>query len=298
ALPEPQRPLDLPTYAFQRTRYWLDPVKTTGDVSTAGLTTAAHPFLGAVVDLAGSDGTVLTGRLSLKSHPWLADHAVSGTVLLPGTAFVDLALHAADETGCEVLEELTLQAPLVLTGTTAVLLRVEVGEPDEDGRRSVGIHSRPDTEGALWTRHATGELGHGSTPGVSADAVWPPAGAVRLDTSTLYEELAAAGYEYGPAFQGVQAAWRNGDDVFAEVSLAEDQHSDADTFGIHPALLDATLHTALLTPGTELPAPRLPFAWSGIHLHATGATTVRVHITPTPTDSITLKITDTTGQPV
>ncbi|NEC07932.1 SDR family NAD(P)-dependent oxidoreductase, partial [Streptomyces sp. SID7909] len=298
ALPEPQRPLDLPTYAFQRTRYWLDPVKTTGDVSTAGLTTAAHPFLGAVVDLAGSDGTVLTGRLSLKSHPWLADHAVSGTVLLPGTAFVDLALHAADETGCEVLEELTLQAPLVLTGSAAVLLRVEVGEPDEDGRRSVGIHSRPDTEGALWTRHVTGELGHGSTPGMPADGVWPPAGAVRLDTSALYEELAAAGYEYGPVFQGVQAAWRNGDDVFAEVALAEDQHQDADTFGIHPALLDATLHTALLTPGTELPAPRLPFAWSGIHLHATGATTVRVHITPTPTDGITLRITDTTGQPV
>ncbi|MFF3625591.1 SDR family NAD(P)-dependent oxidoreductase, partial [Streptomyces sp. NPDC002467] len=297
-LPEPQQPLDLPTYAFQRSRYWLDPVKTTGDVSTAGLATAEHPLLGAVVDLAGSDGTILTGRLSLATHPWLADHAVSGTVLLPGTAFVDLALHAADETGCDVLEELTLQAPLVLTGTTAVLLRVEVGEADEDGRRSIGIHSRPDTEGALWTRHATGELGHGDIPAAPADAAWPPVGATRTDISGLYEALAVAGYEYGPVFQGVRAAWRLGDEVFAEIALAEGQHGDVDGFGVHPALLDATLHTGLLTPGTELPAPRLPFVWSGVRLHATGATSVRVRISPVGADSIALHITDATGQPV
>ncbi|MYW09746.1 KR domain-containing protein, partial [Streptomyces sp. SID2563] len=306
ALPEPQRPLDLPTYPFQRTRYWLESAPTTGDVTMAGLTSAEHPLLGAVTQVAGSGSAVLSGRLSLKSHPWLADHAVSGTVLLPGTAFVELALRAGYETGCEVLEELTLQAPLLLGATGAVRLQVVV-DAEEGGRRAVTVYSRPESaeesgdDGAEWTGHAAGVLSSLAVPtprGVSAGAVWPPAGAVRLDTSALYEELAAAGYEYGPAFQGVQAAWRNGDDVFAEVSLAEDQHSDADTFGIHPALLDATLHTALLTPGTELPAPRLPFAWSGIHLHATGATTVRVHITPTPTDSITLKITDTTGQPV
>ncbi|MFB8209354.1 SDR family NAD(P)-dependent oxidoreductase [Streptomyces sp. NPDC056010] len=305
ALPEPQRPLDLPTYAFQRTRYWLESAPTTGDVTMAGLTSAEHPLLGAVTEVAGSGSAVLSGRLSLKSHPWLADHAVSGTVLLPGTAFVELALRAGYETGCEVLEELTLQAPLLLGATGAVRLQVVV-EAEEGGRRAVTVYSRPESaeesdDGAEWTGHAAGVLSSTAVPeprGVSADGVWPPAGATRVDTSTLYEELAAAGYEYGPVFQGVQAAWRHGDDVFAEVALAEDQHQDADTFGIHPALLDATLHTALLTPGTELPAPRLPFAWSGIHLHATGATTVRVHITPTPTDGITLRITDTTGQPV
>nr|WP_265869922.1 type I polyketide synthase [Streptomyces drozdowiczii] len=303
ALPEPQRPLDLPTYPFQRTRYWLESAPATGDVTMAGLTSAEHPLLGAVTEVAGSGSAVLSGRLSLKSHPWLADHAVSGTVLLPGTAFVELALRAGYETGYEVLEELTLQAPLLLGATGAVRLQVVV-DAEEGGRRAVTVYSRPESaeesgdDGTEWTRHATGELGHGGVPGAPADGVWPPAGAVRVDTSALYEELAAAGYEYGPAFQGVQAAWRNGDEVFAEVALAEDQHSDAGTFGIHPALLDATLHTALLTPGTALPAPRLPFAWSGIHLHATGATTVRVHITPAHTDSITLHITDTTGQPV
>ncbi|MEU2027341.1 acyltransferase domain-containing protein, partial [Streptomyces sp. NPDC016469] len=240
ALPEPQRPLDLPTYPFQRTRYWLESAPTTGDVAMSGLTAAEHPLLGAVTQVAGSGSAVLSGRLSLKSHPWLADHAVSGTVLLPGTAFVELALRAGYETGCEVLEDLTLQAPLLLDTTGAVRLQVVV-DAEEGGRRAVTVYSRPESaemsgdDGSEWTGHASGVLSSTAVPaprGVSGDAVWPPAGAVRLDTSTLYEELAAAGYEYGPTFQGVQNAWRHGDDLYAEITLTEDQHTNADTFGI------------------------------------------------------------------
>ncbi|MCT2545544.1 polyketide synthase dehydratase domain-containing protein, partial [Streptomyces atratus] len=209
-LPAVQRPVALPTYAFQRSRYWLESVGPVGgDVSAAGLVAAGHSLLGAVVELAGADGVVLSGRLSLQTHPWLADHAVAGTVLLPGTAFVDLALHAADETGCDTLEELTIQAPLVLAEGTAVQLRVEVGEPGEAGRRTVNIHSRPDTEGSSWTCHASGEIGTGTrTTAPDGVGVWPPVGAVRVDSSGLYGALAVAGYEYGPVFQGVEAVWR------------------------------------------------------------------------------------------
>ncbi|MER5503623.1 zinc-binding dehydrogenase, partial [Streptomyces sp. NPDC002561] len=317
-LPEAGSLVGLPTYAFQRGRYWLESVGVVGgDVSAAGLVAAGHALLGAVVDLAGADGVVLSGRLSLQSHPWLADHAVAGTVLLPGTAFVDLALHAGDRTDCDTLEELTIQAPLVLAEGTAVQLRVEVGEPGEAGRRTVNIHSRPDTEGSSWTCHASGELGIGSrTEASDVSGVWPPVGAVRVDVSGLYGELAGVGYEYGPVFQGVEAVWRRGAEVFAQVVLGEEECGGAGGFGVHPALLDAALHAGLLPgpadhsagsgdgsgsgsgAGSGPVAPRLPFVWSGVRLHATGAVAVRVRLVPVGNDSVSVELFDGEGRPV
>ncbi|MFF4085204.1 SDR family NAD(P)-dependent oxidoreductase, partial [Streptomyces sp. NPDC001777] len=300
-LPGAGRLTGLPTYAFQRSRYWLESVGVVGgDVSAAGLVAAGHALLGAVVDLAGADGVVLSGRLSLQTHPWLADHAVAGTVLLPGTAFIDLALHAGDQAGCDTLEELTIQAPLVLAEGTAVQLRVEVGEPGEDGRRTVSIHSRPDTEGSSWTCHASGELGNGvRTEAPDPVGVWPPVGAVRVDVSGLYGELAGAGYEYGPVFQGVEAVWRRGVEVFAQVVLGEEECGGAEGFGVHPALLDAALHAGLLPgDGSGPVAPRLPFVWSGVRLHATGAVAVRVRLVPVGNDSVSVELFDGEGRPV
>ncbi|MEH0554901.1 SDR family NAD(P)-dependent oxidoreductase [Streptomyces sp. B21-101] len=297
-------PVGLPTYAFQRTRYWLDPVgPTSADVSAAGLTAAAHPLLGAVVELAGTQSVVLSGRLSLKSHGWLADHAVAGTVLLPGTAFVEMALRAGDEAGCDVLDELTLQAPLLLPEGTAVRLRVEVGQPDEAGRRAVAIHSRTDAEGSAWTCHATGELGIAPPAAPAGEGlVWPPEGARAVDVGGLYGALAGAGYEYGPVFQGVGAVWRRGAEVFAEVALGEGEREAVAGFGVHPALLDASLHAGLLPAGEAAGegagGPRLPFVWSGVRLHATGAAAVRVRIVPAGENGLGLELFDEAGRPV
>ena len=80
----------------------------------AGLAAAGHPLLGAAVELAGGDGYVLTGRLSVAAQPWLADHVVAGAVLVPGTALVELAVRAGDAAGCGRVEELVLEAPLIL----------------------------------------------------------------------------------------------------------------------------------------------------------------------------------------
>ncbi|MEV4678391.1 SDR family NAD(P)-dependent oxidoreductase, partial [Actinomadura sp. NPDC049382] len=293
--------LDLPTYPFQHQNYWLERRESAGDAAAAGQAAVGHPLLGAAVELAGTGGTVLTGRLSLGSHGWLVDHAVSGTVLLPGTAFVEMVLRAGDEVGCDHLEELTLQAPLVLPATGGVQLRVEIEEPDDTGRRSVTVHSRPDDvgTGTSWTCHATGVLASGDLVPSTWDArVWPPAGAAPVETGELYASLADLGYQYGPTFQGVRAVWRRGDEVYAEVALAEEQHGDATAFGIHPALLDAALHAGLVSDEQDDGPPRLPFVWSDVRLHATGATNVRVRLIPSGRDALVVDVADAEGAPV
>ncbi|RKN11893.1 type I polyketide synthase [Streptomyces radicis] len=298
------RTVELPTYAFQHRRYWMDTPARSG-------VERVHPLAETAVPLAGADGALLTATLSPRDTPWLADHAVSGSVLLPGTAFVELALRAGEEAGCDRLEEMTLQAPLALPERGRVHLQIAVGGPcDADGPaagRPFTVHSRPaDAEGEPWTTHATGLLTQGlgaetmDDDGASGDlTAWPPPGAEPVALDKLYPQLAALGYEYGPVFRGLRAAWRRGDEVFAEVALPAEQHAEAAGYGLHPALLDACLHGALLDrAGEDAAGLALPFAWSGVEIHAAGAAAARVRLTPDGDDSVRVLVADVAGRPL
>ncbi|WP_446423354.1 type I polyketide synthase [Kitasatospora purpeofusca] len=309
------RRVDLPTYAFQRTRYWPEPAPTAAaDVGSAGLDPTDHPVLGAAVELADTGELLLSGRLSLRTHPWLADHAVAGTVLLPGAAFAELAVRAADEAGCRTVEELTLQSPLLIPVDTAVRLQVRVGAADAHGSRSLDVFScREDAATPTWTAHATGALTTDATtrepspaPGPDDAGSWPPPGAVPIPVDDLYERFHSSGYGYGPAFRGLTTAWRRGEEIFTEVRLPEDQHRSASAFGVHPALLDAALQGLFLRarpetgpdPDPDRPSAGLPFSWGGVRLHASGATALRVRLGFGPDGSTSIHATDPNGLPV
>ncbi|MEU0839172.1 SDR family NAD(P)-dependent oxidoreductase [Streptomyces sp. NPDC005962] len=294
--------VDLPTYAFQRRRFWLDIGPTGGDATAIGLHAAGHPLLGAAVELPDADGFAFTGRLSLQAQPWLADHAVMGTVLLPGTAFVELALRAGEHAGCDRLDELTLEAPLIVPERGAIQLRLSLTAPDTTGRRALTMHSRAENAPAdePWLRHATGALTADADAGTFDLTAWPPADAERIAVEGLYDGLADSGFAYGPVFQGLEAAWRREDEVFAEVRLPEGTEADAKTFGLHPALLDAALHALGLAAADEDGGGqgRLPFSWTGVSLHAVGASALRVRLTGTTTGTVSLSLADATGAPV
>jgi acyl transferase domain-containing protein/acyl carrier protein len=287
------RKVELPTYAFQRQRFWLKPADT-GDVTSAGLTATDHPLLTAALSLPEAGGAVLSGRISLDAQPWLADHAVLGSVLLPGTAFAELAHRAAEQIGCDTVEELTLQAPLVLRGRGGVAIQVSVDGPDDSGRRRVSIHSQTEGDPEAWTRHATAVITNtGRRPSFELTE-WPPRDALAVDIDDLYEELASAGLDYGPVFRGLRQAWRRDDEVFAEVALPEQARSESAAFGLHPALLDSVLHAAGLLGGAGL---ELPFAWSGLSRWSAGAAALRARIARNG-EGVTLELADATGSPV
>ncbi|WKE67779.1 type I polyketide synthase [Streptomyces sp. WP-1] len=321
------RRVALPTYAFQRRRYWLeDTAAAPSPVIPA--TEAGHPLLRSYTRVAEDGGLLLSAVLLVRDQPWLADHVVAGEILLPATAFVDMALYAGELADAAVLAELVLTAPLPLPPDGAVALQVKVAGPDDAGRRAVSFHSRPHTtaDEEPWVRNAVGTLSPTLPPvdrgrAGAEDAIWPPEGAVPLGAdgsgSGSYGRLAAHGLRYGPAFRGVRAAWRRGEELYADVELPEAARApqpgaDGPEFVLHPALLDAALHVRALdglVPGVLVPggsgadAPTadglsLPFAFSGVRVHTTGVRRLRVRMAPGPDGQPQVELTAETNSPV
>ncbi|MDT5040532.1 MAG: candicidin polyketide synthase FscF, partial [Actinoplanes sp.] len=286
------RLVDLPTYPFQEKRYWPKPGAVVADADALGLTPLRHPLLGAMVSLASGEGVMFTGRLSPRTHPWLADHTLGGLMLFPATGFLELVGYAGDQLGFDRVDELVLATPLVLTDDVPVQVQVWVGAHDDPATRQVRVYARPaDESDTPWTEHASGVLATGESVGDLGFTNWPPQDGVREDLTDFYSTM-----EYGPAFRGLRAVWRRGDETYLEVALP-DEVDGAENFGIHPALLDAALQAVgfcLLDSGQLL----MPFSWSGVSLHAGGASVLRVRLARTGEDSVSIVAVDAQGLPV
>ncbi|WP_329619727.1 type I polyketide synthase [Streptomyces sp. NBC_01255] len=291
------RRVDLPTYAFRTDRYWLEPGTVATGAEALGLGSVGHPLLGAAVAVAGAEETLFTSRVSRRTHPWLADHAVLDSVPFPGTAFVELVLAAGEQVGAGQVEELTLAAPLVVPERGGVQLQVVVGGVEESSsRRSVEVFGRLEGEGS-WVLHASGSVVPRVVEPDSGGglAVWPPVGVREVDLAGVYDRLAERGYGYGAAFQGLRRLWKGEGELFAEVASGEGLLADAGLFAVHPALLDAALHSLLPGVADETGQEGFPFSWSGVNVQATGASDLRVRLTTTGPDSVSLTLADGVG---
>ncbi|MGW8995074.1 SDR family NAD(P)-dependent oxidoreductase [Streptomyces zhihengii] len=297
------RRVDLPTYAFQRENYWLMPSAGAGDVAAAGLDRVEHPVLAAAVQLGDRDEWVFTGRISGESQPWLLDHVVLGTVIVPGTAWVELALAAGRRVGVPVVDELVMESPLLLEEGAAAQLRVSVGAAGDDGRREVTVFARPeasdaDESAAVMVCHARGWLAPEDTAAVASwvPGEWPPVGGVEMSGDVLYAGMAELGFDYGPVFQGVRSAWSIDDYVYAEVGLPGDAAGEG--FGVHPALFDASLHGAFAEKGGDGGSTILPFSWSGVRAGRAGLSRVRVRIAPAGDAALRVDVVSDEGEHV
>ncbi|MFC4512419.1 SDR family NAD(P)-dependent oxidoreductase [Streptomyces ehimensis] len=290
------RRVDVPTYAFRHQRFWPKPAAVAGDVSAAGLTPAGHPLLGAAVSLAGLDGVLFTSRLSTRTHPWLAE----GTTF-PAAAYVELAIRAGDQVGYGRVDELTLTSPLALDGDLAVLLQVWVGAPDPAGARKVTVYSQlADAPDQTWTEHAHGMLSPGERVADFGTDEWPPRDATAVDADAVEEFYDKAGH--GPASRTVRAIWTRAADTFAdtfvEAALPTEAADDAGAFGLHPALLTAVTQALAITAPGGGADELVPVSWSGLSLHAGGASAVRIRVTRTAEDTVSVAVVDTEGAPV
>ncbi|MFJ9153086.1 SDR family NAD(P)-dependent oxidoreductase [Streptomyces sp. NPDC102270] len=278
---EGRRPADLPTYAFQRRRYWLDDRPRTLDA--AGLAPADHPLLGATVELPEDGGLLFTGRLSTATQPWLADHVVADRVLLPGAAVLELARWAGASAGCVRVAELTLHSPLDLSADPRAsrAIRLRLTDADATGRRRLTLSSRPGPD-EPWTRHATGTLDAAGSETRRSDLVtWPPVDALSMDIDAFHRRAEEHGIAYGPAFRGLRALWGRGDEVFAEVALPEGMQQEAGRYGLHPALLDAALQAWHATHPEALERRMVPYTWQGVTATgAAGPSVLRVRLAP------------------
>ncbi|MER5556436.1 SDR family NAD(P)-dependent oxidoreductase [Streptomyces sp. NPDC002793] len=285
--------VDLPTYAFQHQNYWLMPAPQRGGLSAAGLMTTGHPILLTGVASADGDQVIFSGRLSLTAQPWLDDHRVLGSVLFPGTGFADLAITAGRAVGSPRLAELSLGAPLVLSGDTGYLVQVVVGAADDAGDRAVTLYSRSEDQ-ADWTRHGSGTLGTETTAHWQPDS-WPPAAAEPVLLDGFYDDLVGAGFDYGPSFRGLTAAWRRAGDVFAEITLPD--ATPVDGFAAHPGLLDSALHAMALLWDRPQETPRIPFSWQDVSLTGDTPRSLRIRLSRTEAGAVVLDAVDSAGRP-
>jgi polyene macrolide polyketide synthase len=240
----PARKIVLPTYPFQRRRFW-GPDKPRAAHAQHH---TAHPSLGQSVSLAGmANQSRFESFVEPDSPPWLPDHEVMGQTVMPGAAFVELALAATD---LAELHDIKFEQPLRPAGRTAMQTVINT---DDQKRRVIETFSCP-AESSSWTRHFTASISPAVSeakqaepdqsdarqdrPSISLDEIRSQA-AKTVSAETFYAGMAELGLNYGPNFQTIQSLQVNETGVLATLAT----QADIRGYVIPPPLLDGAIHS-------------------------------------------------------
>ncbi|XXX76157.1 type I polyketide synthase [Sorangium sp. So ce134] len=239
----------LPTYPWQKERYWIEDAPASGPVARRALGPkggrGSHPLLGGALTSSVEPRVHFwEQRLSLGALPYLRDHCVQGAVIFPGSGYIEMALAAGAElygSAEIVLEDVSLEAMLVFTVKEEQLVQLVLTEQG-DGRASFQISSLLDDKS--WQRHASGTLRVGDAALEATSSTEPPRPereryTEEIAAAELYRQMAEKGLVYGPAFQGVEQLWRGAGEALGRARLPAEVAAEGGAYAIHPALLDA-----------------------------------------------------------
>ncbi|PCC69161.1 myxalamid-type polyketide synthase MxaE and MxaD [Nannocystis exedens] len=268
----------LPRYPWQRQRHWLPSARKR---PRAGEARREHPLLGSRFAASLATPTQFWQTdLAADDPPWLADHKVQGATVLPGAATLEMALAAAEMslgTGPCRLADVAFSTALVLAEHPR---QVQLAVTTEADSATIQLASR--TGDAPWTIHATARATRcDGAPPITRDLAEIRARCREsLTGDAFYKMLARQGLDYGPAFRGVQSLVHGPGEALAELRLSPALAATAERHRIHPALLDAGLHTILaaLPDGLRAGGPALPIAVERVRLHARPGAALTSHV--------------------
>jgi acyl transferase domain-containing protein/acyl carrier protein len=295
------KPVSLPTYPFQRQRFWPAAAAGGSDPRALGQEPLEHPLLGAVLETAAGE-LLLSGRVSRQSQPWLAEDPALGIALLPPAALLEMALAAAAVVGSAGVEELRIEDPLVVPEQGELQLQVAVATAGESGERALAIHSRPAPDGAEeagWTCLARASLPAAAPTTVTAARIWPPTGAEGLAGEEIHRRIEDREAEWSSGLARVEAAWREGERIHAELVLDEDRTGEAAGASLHPALLQLALQVAALCgPGPPAGEVELLAACGRASLPRSAASALRISASAAGDGGIALDLAGSDGTPL
>ncbi len=260
----PAKPLPLPTYPFQRQRYWFE--STTDSAPALAGAPVDHPLLGQRLPIAVP---TYSADLSVGQHGYLADHRIFGQIVLPATAYVEMALAAAaDHFGqpYNSLTDLSLQDAMLLSADEARPVQL-ILQPEEGDTAVFQLFSQTKEAGTSnWQRHAQGAVQRAPVPAsmqLESLANLQERLAADPDLDAYYGQMADLGVSYGPAFRGVQQLWRGDGEALGRIQLPAEVSCAG--YHVHPALLDACLHVLGATTAQQSDATFLPVHISALH---------------------------------
>jgi acyl transferase domain-containing protein len=238
---ERRRRLDLPTYPFQRQRYWLD-VKKPRRRPTAH---DGHRLIGCRLRSPAVKEIVFESQLSAPVAPFLADHQVMGLIVVPATAYVEMALAAAAEAfgpGARTIEDAIIHEALILGKDEERPAQVVLAGNAEEAAFQIFSLPAQGQHGQAWQLHAAGKIRPERATGNEAELSLADAqGRCREEVAIdeHYRGFERRGIAFGPAFRGVARLWRGADEALGQIQLPATLAAEANAYHFHPALLDA-----------------------------------------------------------